>query len=51
MHAAMEGITLPKFEVVKAIMTGCGGSEDDLRAFAIVLRRRMLYDHAMVKSS
>jgi hypothetical protein len=39
MHAAMNGTTLPRFEVVKAIITGCGGGEEDLRAFATAWRR------------
>jgi hypothetical protein len=38
MHAAMNGDALPKLDVVKAIVTGCGGSEDDLRAFATAWR-------------
>jgi hypothetical protein len=39
MHAAMHGDSLPKFDVVKAIIIGCGGDEDDLRAFATAWRR------------
>ncbi|HEY5986333.1 MAG TPA: hypothetical protein VIV12_08160 [Streptosporangiaceae bacterium] len=39
MHAAMHGTALPKFDVVKAIIIGCGGGEDDLRAFATAWRR------------
>jgi hypothetical protein len=39
MHAAMHGSALPKFDVVKAIIIGCGGGEDDLRAFATAWRR------------
>jgi hypothetical protein len=39
MHAAMHGDGLPKLDVVKAIINGCGGSEDDLRAFATAWRR------------
>jgi hypothetical protein len=39
MHAAMNGDTLPRFEVVKAIIIGCGGGEDDLRAFVAAWRR------------
>jgi transcriptional regulator with XRE-family HTH domain len=39
MHAAMNGKALPKLDVVKAIITGCGGSEDDLQAFATACRR------------
>jgi hypothetical protein len=38
MHAAMNGDTMPKFDVVKAIVAGCGGSDDDLRAFATAWR-------------
>jgi len=39
MYAAMHADVLPKLDVVKAIITGCGGSEDDLRAFATAWRR------------
>jgi hypothetical protein len=39
MHAAMNGTTLPRFEVVRAIITGCGGNDEDLRAFATAWRR------------
>jgi hypothetical protein len=39
MHAAMNGDALPKLDVVKAIITGCGGGEDDLRSFATAWRR------------
>jgi hypothetical protein len=39
MHAAMHGDTLPKLDVVRAIINGCGGSEEDLRAFATAWRR------------
>jgi hypothetical protein len=39
MHAAMHGDALPKLDVVKAIITGCGGGEDDLRTFATAWRR------------
>lgn len=39
MHAAMHGDALPKLDVVRAIITGCGGGEDDLRAFATAWRR------------
>lgn len=39
MHAAMNGTTLPKLDVVKAIVIGCGGSEDDLRMFVTAWRR------------
>ncbi len=39
MYAAMNGDTLPKFDVVKAIIIGCGGGEDDLRSFASAWRR------------
>ncbi|MGH3291330.1 MAG: hypothetical protein ACRDP7_05955 [Trebonia sp.] len=30
---------LPKFQVVMAIIQGCGGSQEDLRAFATAHRR------------
>lgn len=39
MNAAMNGKALPKLDVVKAIITGCGGSEDDMQAFATTWRR------------
>jgi hypothetical protein len=39
MHAAMNGNTLPKLDVVKAIIIGCGGSDDDLRMFVTAWRR------------
>lgn len=39
MHAAMNGTALPRFDVVRAIITGCGGDEEDLRAFASAWRR------------
>ena len=39
MHAAMNGTTLPKLDVVKAIVIGCGGDEDDLRMFVTAWRR------------
>jgi hypothetical protein len=39
MYAAMHGDTLPRFEVVRAIIIGCGGGQDDLKAFATAWRR------------
>ena len=39
MYAAMNGDTLPKLDVVKAIIVGCGGGEDDLSSFASAWRR------------
>lgn len=39
MHTAMHADTLPKFEVMKAIVIGCGGGDDDLRAFATAWRK------------
>lgn len=39
MHAAMHSDTLPKFDVMKAIITGCGGGDEDLKAFATAWRR------------
>jgi hypothetical protein len=39
MHAAMHGDVLPKLDVVKAIIIGCGGNEDDLRMFVTAWRR------------
>jgi hypothetical protein len=38
MHTAMHSDSLPKFEVMKAIIIGCGG-DADLRAFATSWRR------------
>ena len=35
----MNAQTLPKLDVVKAIINGCGGGEEDLRAFATAWRR------------
>jgi len=39
MHAAMNGNALPKLDVVKAIIIGCGGNDDDLRTFVTAWRR------------
>jgi hypothetical protein len=39
MYTAMNGDALPKLEVVKAIIIGCGGGEDDLSSFASAWRR------------
>lgn len=39
MYAAMNGDALPKLDVVKAIIIGCGGGEDDLSSFASAWRR------------
>jgi len=39
MHAAMHGDRLPKLDVVRAIIIGCGGGEEDLRSFATAWRR------------
>jgi len=39
MHAAMHGNTLPRLELVRAVITGCGGSPDDMRAFVTAWRR------------
>jgi len=39
MHAAMNGSALPKLEVVKAIVIGCGGDEEDVRAFVTARSR------------
>jgi hypothetical protein len=33
MYAAMNGEALPKFEVVRAIIIGCGGGDDDLDSY------------------
>jgi len=39
MYHAMNGTALPKLDVVKAIIVGCGGSDDDMRAFTAAWRR------------
>lgn len=39
MYAAMQNDTLPKLDLVKAVVTGCGGSQDDVRAFVTAWRR------------
>lgn len=39
MYNAMKSDALPKFEVMKAIVIGCGGGNDDLTAFASAWRR------------
>jgi hypothetical protein len=39
MYNAMNSDALPKFDVMKAIIIGCGGDEEDLRAFASAWRR------------
>lgn len=37
--SALNGSELPKFHVVMAVVQGCGGSQEDLRAFATAHRR------------
>jgi hypothetical protein len=39
MYAAMNGEVLPKFEVVRAIIIGCGGSDEDLDSFTRAWRQ------------
>jgi hypothetical protein len=39
MHNAMKSDSLPNFDVMKAIIMGCGGSEEDLKTFATAWRR------------
>jgi hypothetical protein len=39
MHNAMKSDSLPNFDVMKAIVIGCGGGEEDLKAFATAWRR------------
>jgi transcriptional regulator with XRE-family HTH domain len=39
LYAAMNSDSLPKLEIVKAIIIGCGGGEDDLENFATAWRR------------
>lgn len=39
MHTAMNSDALPKFEVMKAIVIGCGGGEADLEKFTAAWRR------------
>jgi hypothetical protein len=36
---AMHGSALPSLDVVQAVLTGCGGSQDDLTAFTTAWRR------------
>jgi hypothetical protein len=38
-YAAMNSDTLPKFDVMKALIIGCGGDEEDLKAYASAWRR------------
>jgi hypothetical protein len=38
-YTAMNSNTLPKFDVMKAIIIGCGGDEEDLKAYASAWRR------------
>jgi hypothetical protein len=38
-YAAMNGSTLPKLEVVRAIIIGCNGSQEDLQAFIAAWHR------------
>lgn len=39
MHSALKSDSLPKFEVMKAIVIGCGGNDEDLKAFVTAWRR------------
>jgi len=39
MYNAMNGDALPKLPVVRAIIIGCGGGEDDLKNFTAAWRR------------
>jgi hypothetical protein len=39
MHAALSSDELPKQDVMKAIVIGCGASEEDVRAFVTAWRR------------
>jgi hypothetical protein len=39
MYNAMNSDHLPKFDVMKAIIVGCGGDEEDLKVFASAWRR------------
>src|SRR5581483_10890516 len=39
MYNAVNGDVLPKLEVVKAIIVGCGGGEDDVTAYVNAWRR------------
>jgi hypothetical protein len=38
-YAAMNGSTLPKLEVVRAVIVGCNGSQEDLQAFIMAWHR------------
>jgi hypothetical protein len=39
LHAAMNRTTMPKLDVVKAIIIGCDGDDDDVRMFTSAWRR------------
>lgn len=39
MYAAMNGDALPKFDVVRAIIIGCNGGDDDLESYTRAWRR------------
>ena len=39
MYAAMNGDVLPKFDVVRAIIIGCGGGDDDLESYTRAWQR------------
>ena len=39
MYQAMRGTSLPKLEVVQAIIIGCGGSDADVQAFTLAWHR------------
>jgi hypothetical protein len=38
MHAAMHSDLLPRLDLVRAVIAGCGGSHDDIRAFVTAWR-------------
>jgi len=39
LYTAMNSDSLPKFDVMKALIIGCGGDEEDLKAYASAWRR------------
>jgi hypothetical protein len=48
MYAAMNSTALPKFDVMKAIILGCGAGEEDLRVWATAWRRVDRQDSQML---
>lgn len=42
LHTALHSATLPRLEIALAVITGCGGDEEDRRRFATAWRRIQL---------